>query len=118
MLRRSSFCFYRGQGITRAAPTCGIADENAPFDECLNTPQRRVRRALRQLGVLRVRELAFKPVEQPVQDDKFAVVPPDACEFFRVTLPGNAAGATVKSTDAQGNWQKFENDAVGHLVRI
>ena len=42
-----------------------------------------------------------------------------------VTPTGNAGftsceygGTTVKSIDPKGKWKKFENDALGHLVRV
>lgn len=52
-----------GKRITRAAPACGIPDENASLDERQNVAQRCVLRALRELCVFRCGEFALDAVE-------------------------------------------------------
>jgi len=60
----AEFCEGR-QSIAGASPAAFIADEETAFQQPSDVAQRRVRRAFRQLRILRGVEVPLKSVEQP-----------------------------------------------------
>src|ERR1700688_1431638 len=112
-----------GKRIAGAPPPCRVADEDAAFDERQNVTERRVLGALRELRVLRRRELAHQTIEQAVQHEALALVDRTPADTFpEARLREHAAESSLRAGDgpAQTAKEPFHprRDGQVPLVRV
>src|SRR5688572_5996203 len=60
--------------VARAPAAAGIRNEDAALYQFLNVTQRRVRRTLRELGVLRRRKESLESVQHAIDDEPLSVI--------------------------------------------